>query len=160
MFVLSASATNKPAYELSQLGQGLLSYSMLHTLKYNPDILDQHEDGTGYLNLMKWFLETEEKQSELVKSYGLRQEAQPYGTANIKIGLVDDEVRNTVQLMDEKPMVYCASARNENEEDPLELRNKLNSYLDQARTRNIERGYVITANETYKTNVIKLVSAL
>jgi uncharacterized caspase-like protein len=98
VFILSASAPNQSAYELPHLGQGMLTYSLLTTLKNNPGVLDESQNGNGFLNLQKWFLETEREQSRLMQSLGLNQDAQPYGTANIRIGVVDDELRKNIFL--------------------------------------------------------------
>ena len=157
LFILSASAPNKPAYELPQLGQGLLTYSLLYTLKNNPNIIDQGQDGKGYLNLQKWFLESEKEQNQRVLSLGLKQEAQPYGTGNIKLGVVDDEVRNAIQLMDEKPLVFCGNARDENDEDPLELKRSVNDYFENALVRGLPSSLAFVAAETPNANVIKLI---
>jgi len=157
LFILSASAPDKPAYEVQGLGQGLLTYSMLYTLKNNPLILDENVEGNGFLNLQKWFLETEREQNRLMSSLGLKQKAQPYGSANIRIGMVDEEVRKGIKLKEEKPLVYCASARNENEEDPLDLKNQVNDYLENGQARGIQSDVAFVPSETPQTNVVKLI---
>jgi hypothetical protein len=157
VFILSASAPNQSAYELPHLGQGMLTYSLLSTLKNNTAVLDEDQNGRGFLNLQKWFLETEREQSRLMQSLGLKQDAQPYGIANIRIGLVDDEVRNGISLMAEKPLVYCSNARNDSDEDPLNLKEAVNSYLETAMTRGTtcKLGYIKA--ETSQANILKLV---
>jgi uncharacterized caspase-like protein len=157
VFILSASAPNQSAYELPHLGQGMLTYSLLTTLKNNPGVLDEDKNGKGFLNLQKWFLETEREQSRLMQSLGLNQDAQPYGTANIRIGLVDDEVRNGIALMAEKPLVYCSNARDDNDEDPLELKQAVNTYLETATTRGISSKLGFIKAETSQANIVKLV---
>jgi hypothetical protein len=157
VFILSASAPNQSAYELLHLGQGMLTYSLLSTLKNNTDVLDEKQNGRGFLNLTKWFLETEREQSRLMQSLGLTQEAQPYGTANIRIGLVDDEVRNGISLMAEKPLVYCSNARNDSDEDPLNLEDAVNSYLENAMTRGTDSKLGYIKAETSQANILKLV---
>ena len=157
LFILSASAPNKPAYELPQLGQGLLTYSLLYTLKNNPSVIEQGQDGKGYLNLQKWFLESEREQNQRVLSLGLKQEAQPYGTGNINLGVVDDEVRNSIKLMEEKPLVFCGNARDENDEDPLELKRSVNDYFEDALVRGLPSSLAFVAAETPNANVIKLI---
>jgi uncharacterized caspase-like protein len=157
VFILSASAPNQSAYELPHLGQGMLTYSLLTTLKNNPAVLDEDKNGKGFLNLQKWFLETEREQSRLMQSLGLNQDAQPYGTANIRIGLVDDEVRNGIALMAEKPLVYCSNARDDNDEDPLELKQAVNTYLETATTRGTSSKLGYIKAETSQANIVKLV---
>ncbi len=157
VFILSASAPNQSAYELPHLGQGMLTYSLLTTLKNNPGVLDEDKNGKGFLNLQKWFLETEREQSRLMQSLGLNQDAQPYGTANIRIGVVDDEVRNGIALMAEKPLVYCSNARDDNDEDPLELKQAVNTYLETATTRGTSSKLGYIKAETTQANIVKLV---
>jgi WD40 repeat protein/uncharacterized caspase-like protein len=157
VFILSASAPNQSAYELPHLGQGMLTYSLLTALKNNPGVLDEDKNGNGFLNLQKWFLETEREQSRLMQSLGLNQDAQPYGTANIRIGLVDDEVRNGIALMAEKPLVYCSNARDDNDEDPLELKQAVNTYLETATTRGTSSKLGYIKAETTQANIVKLV---
>ena len=159
VFILSASAPNQSAYELPHLGQGMLTYSLLSTLKNNTDVLDEKQNGRGFLNLQKWFLETEREQSRLMQSLGLKQDAQPYGTANIRIGLVDDEVKNGISLMAEKPLVYCSKALivEENFSDPLKLKQSVNALLETASTRGISSKFGFVDAETSQANLVTLV---
>jgi uncharacterized caspase-like protein len=157
VFILSASAPNQSAYELPHLGQGMLTYSLLTTLKNNPGVLDETQNGNGFLNLQKWFLETEREQSRLMQSLGLNQDAKPYGTANIRIGIVDDEVREGIILMAEKPLVYCTSARDDSEEDPLELKQAVNAFLETATSRGTANKLGFIKSETSQANILKLV---
>jgi len=160
LFILSASAPNKPAYELPQFGQGILTYSLLYTLKNNPSILDQEVDGNGYLNLQKWFLATEQEQSRRMEALGLKQDAQPYGSGNIRLGLVDNELRQSIKLADEKPLVFCANARDENDEDPLELKRAVNDYFEHALSRGSDSPVAFVSAETPQANVIKLIYSI
>jgi hypothetical protein len=160
LFILSASAPNKPAYELPQFGQGILTYSLLYTLKNNPSILDQEVEGNGYLNLQKWFLATEQEQSRTMEALGLKQDAQPYGAGNIRLGLVDNELRQSIKLTDEKPLVFCANARDENDEDPLELKKAINDYFEHALSRGSDSPVAFVSAETPQANVIKLIYSI
>ena len=92
-----------------------------------------------------------------MQSMGLNQDAQPYGTANIRIGLVDDDVRNGIALMAEKPLVYCSNARDDNDEDPLELKQAVNAYLETATTRGTSSKLGYIKAETTQANIVKLV---
>lgn len=126
MFIFAASAANQSAYEMPQYQQGLMTYSLLHTLKNDPSILD---DG-DLLNLQKWFLNSEKYLGDLVKRHGLQQQAQPFGTANIGIAKVDEEVRSSIQLVGEKVMVVCGNVMNiETFTDNLDLRAQLEQEL-------------------------------
>jgi WD40 repeat protein len=125
-FILAASAPNQSAYELPQYEQGLLTYSLLSVLKNNPDVLD---DG-AFLNVQKWFLESEKYLKELVRSHGYQQDAQPFGTANIRIGVVDEGVRASIVLAKEKPLILCANVLNsETYNDDIQLKNLINEKL-------------------------------
>jgi hypothetical protein len=137
----------------------MLTYSLLTTLKNNPAVLDEDKNGKGFLNLQKWFLETEREQSRLMQSLGLKQDAQPYGTANIRIGLVDDEVRNGIALMAEKPLVYCSKALivEESFSDPLKLKQSVNALLETASTRGTSSKFGFIDGETSQANLITLV---
>ena len=64
LFILSASASNQSAFELEQLSQGLLTYCLLKTLKEG-DVTDENK----FLNVSKWFNETENLLSDSKKAY-------------------------------------------------------------------------------------------
>jgi uncharacterized caspase-like protein len=153
MFILAASAPNQSAYELPQYQQGLLTYCLLSTLKNDPNILDENK----YLNVQKWFLQTEELLKNTMENLGLKQNAQPFGTANIKIGLVDDGVKNNIQLAKEKPAVLCISAEDKStDEDGLRLKDKLNAKLMEITSRGIDAPIIYIEKETSNANAIKL----
>jgi uncharacterized caspase-like protein/WD40 repeat protein len=153
MFILAASAPNQSAYELPQYQQGLLTYCLLSTLKNDPNILDDNK----YLNVQKWFLQTESLLKNTMESLGLAQNAQPYGTANIRIGLVDDGVKNNIQLAKEKPAVICINAEDKNTDvDGLRLKDKLNAKLMEITSRGIDAPIIYIEKETSSANAIKL----
>ncbi|PLW93509.1 MAG: hypothetical protein C0592_05880, partial [Marinilabiliales bacterium] len=153
MFILAASASDQSAYELPQYKQGLLTYSLLYTLKNNPEILDEGQ----YLNVQKWFLESEEYLQDLVENMGYEQAAQPFGTANIRVGLVNDEVKNNIHLAEEKPVVMCANVMNQGTfNDDLGLKEKVNAYLNEASSRSMESIFVYAPKETSSVNKINI----
>jgi WD40 repeat protein len=126
MFIFTASAANQAAYEMPQYQQGLMTYSLLHTLKNDPTVLD---DG-AFLNLSKWFLQSEEYLKNMVKRYGLDQQAQPFGTANVRIAQIDEDVKESIQLVGEKLMVVCGNVLNKNGfKDNLNIRDQLEERL-------------------------------
>jgi WD40 repeat protein len=126
MYILAASASNQSAYEVRHYEQGLLTYSLLHTLQNNPGILDDQQ----FLNVQKWFLDSERHLQQLVRELGLEQQAQPYGSANIRIGMVDEEVRSAIRLAEVRPLMYCALAMNRDTDvDDLGLKSALNHAL-------------------------------
>jgi hypothetical protein len=153
MFILAASAPNQAAYELPQYEQGLLTYSLLSVLKTNPDILD---DGK-YLNVQKWFLESEKFLKRLVESHGYKQDAQPFGSANIRIGMVDEEVKNSIKLAKEKPVVICANVLNSvTFNDDLQLKDLLNKELSSISERGVNSAIVFARQETPGANKINI----
>lgn len=153
MFILAASAPNQVAYELPQYEQGLLTYSLLSVLKNNPDILD---DGK-YLNVQKWFLESEKYLQQLMASLGLKQDAQPFGTANIRIGEVDEEVKHSIELAVEKPMLICANVLNDTTfDDDLGLKMIVNTRLSEISKRGVNQSIVYPRKETENANKINI----
>ncbi len=154
MFILAASAPNQSAYELPQYEQGLLTYSLLYTMKNNPEILDEGK----YLNVQKWFLESEEYLQNLVRKMGYQQDAQPYGTANIRIGEVNEEVKNSITLAKEKPVLFCANVLNGSTfTDDLQLKSKVNSQLDEVTRRGNESGFIYSRVESPNANLINII---
>ena len=153
VFILAASAPNQSAYELPQYEQGLLTYSMLSVLKNSPDVLDNER----YLNVQKWFLESEKELRRLIESIGLNQDAQPFGTANIRIGEVDNELRDKIILADEKPIIMCSNVLNlASLDDDLELKNKINEALLNIQERGVQSSFIYSLKETPKTNKINI----
>ncbi len=123
MFIMSASAANQSAYELPRYGHGLLTYSLLKTLKTSSSTLDEEK----FINVQKWFLETETTMDNMTQELGIEQEAQPFGRGNIRVGELDEEIRGGIEIQQEKPMVYCANALNlETTEDDLHLKDLMN----------------------------------
>jgi hypothetical protein len=126
MFIMSASAANQSAYELPRYGHGLLTYSLLKTLKTSSSTLDEEK----FINVQKWFLETETTMDNMTRELGIEQEAQPFGRGNIRVGELDEEIRGGIEIQQEKPMVYCANALNlSTDDDDLMLKKSFNEYL-------------------------------
>lgn len=153
LFILAASASDQSAYELPQYSQGLLTYSLLHTIKNDPDILDENR----YLNVQKWFLESEKYLQQLMSSLGYDQDAQPFGTANIRIGEVDEEVKNSIHLSAEKPVVICANVMNSATfSDNLGLKNLINQELEDISERGTESKILYSRQESPGANLINI----
>jgi len=92
-FILSASASGQSAYETSQFGQGLLTYSLLSGIK-NQDGLTENK----YIDVTRWFNTASDNVKALAKEIGGRQEPQIIGNASFDVGLVDAEVMNGIKL--------------------------------------------------------------
>ncbi len=154
MFILAASAPNQSAYELPQYGHGLLTYSLLYTLKNNPEVLDE----TKFLNVQKWFLETEKYLQQLVTSLGYNQNAQPFGTANIRIGEVDEKLKQNIKLGAEKPIVICSNVLNSSIfSDDLKLKELINQQLSAISERGVDTKIIFTRQETPNANSINII---
>lgn len=157
MFILAASAANQSAYEMPQYEQGLLTYCLLHTLKNNSGVLDDER----FLNVQKWFLESENLLQQLVSSLGYDQDAQPFGSANIRIGEVDQEVKNSIVLAAEKPMVVCANVLNElTYDDDLHLKNLVNQELIRRAESSASAPIAFSRQESGDVNTINIVYAV
>jgi WD40 repeat protein len=134
LLILSASASNQSAYELSRYAQGLLTYSLLKAIKLQPDIL---EDGK-YLNINNWFNASEKIVTALSKENGARQEPQIVSMNNFNIGIVDQEVMSGIILPQEKPIFSACNFQNADEniaDDNLELNNLINQQLSNISSR-------------------------
>ena len=141
LFILSASASNKSAYEMGRYSQGLLTYSLLKAIKQDPEIL---EDGK-YLNVSRWFNAAEKTVTELSKDNGARQEPQIITSNNINIGLVDDEVIAKIILPSEKPLFASSNFQNADEniaDDDLEISKLINLQLNDLATRGSDSNIV------------------
>jgi WD40 repeat protein len=153
MFILAGSAPNQSAYEMPSFQQGLLTYSLLSVLKSNPEVLD---DGK-YLNVQKWFLESERTLKKLIESQGLKQDAKPFGTANIRIGIVDEDVTGRISLAKEKPMIICDNVlNNKSFSDELQLKRLINSELSVLSERGSENALLFVKQDAPNANKINV----
>jgi hypothetical protein len=149
MFIMSASAANQSAYELPRYGHGLLTYSLLKTLKTSSSTLDEEK----FINVQKWFLETETTMDNMTRELGIEQESQPFGRGNIRVGELDEEIRGGIEIQQEKPMVYCANALNlSTDDDDLKLKARFNDYLKNYQTRG-EAKVMLALQETGSVRV-------
>jgi hypothetical protein len=107
--------------------------------------------------VQKWFLVTEEYLNQLVTSLGISQDAQPFGTANIRIGIVDEDVKNSIVLTAEKPVVFCANVMNDASfDDDLHLKTLINSQLSEISKRGTEQNIMFPMSETENANKINI----
>jgi WD40 repeat protein/flagellar biosynthesis/type III secretory pathway chaperone len=154
LFILSASASNQSAYELSRYSQGLLTYSLLKAIKLQSDIL---EDGK-YLNINRWFNASEKIVTELCKENGARQEPQIVSQNNFNIGIVDQEVMAGIVLPQEKPMFSASNFQNADEniaDDNLELNKLINQQLNDISSRG-ENGKIVFLSSTNSPDAYSL----
>lgn len=147
LIILSASASNQSAYEMSRYSQGLLTYSLLLAIKQQPDILEEGK----YLNLSRWFDAAEKTVTAFSKENGARQEPQLFTNTNFNIGIVDKEVMAAIQLPDEKPLFAASNFQNSDEAadgDNLDLSKLINQQLFALSARDVESKiiYVMATN--------------
>ena len=152
LLIMAASAPNQNAYELPQFEQGLLTYCLLKTLKNNPDVLDDEE----FLNVTKWFLESERELQKVMESLGKNQDAQPFGTSNLRIGVLNDSIRSTIRIAEDKPQVFCSSAENsETFGDDLQLQREINQALE-ITARGLDAKICYVSRQTTTAHSVKL----
>ncbi len=128
LFILSASASSQSAYEMGRYAHGLLTYSLLISIKQQPDIL---EDGK-YLNLARWFDAAEKTVNELSRENGARQDPQIVSNTNFNIGEIDEPLRSTISLPT-NPMFTASVFVNSDEAadgDDLKLSRMINLQLE------------------------------
>ncbi len=127
-FILSASASGQSAYETSQFGQGLLTYSLLSGIK-NQDGLKENK----YIDVTRWFNNASDNVRAMAKEIGGRQEPQIIGNASFDVGLVDEEVMNGIKLSVRK-MIFARSIVYSGDPllliDPLQLSNEIDKELN------------------------------
>jgi WD40 repeat protein len=117
-FILSASASGQSAYETSLYGQGLLTYSLLSGIKFGNGLKDNK-----FIDVTRWFNYACDNVKLLAKEIGGRQDPQIIGNASFDIGLVDNDVLESIQLSSKKK-VFRRSRFIEDEEllnDDLDL---------------------------------------
>jgi WD40 repeat protein len=126
-FLLAASASGQSAYETSEFGQGLLTYSLLSSIK-NQDGLREDK----YLDVTSWFDKASNSVKALARGIGGRQEPQVLKANSFDVGLVDKEVINGIKLSSRKKIMsrsilYSGDPMILN--DPLDLTGTLNREL-------------------------------
>ena len=146
IFILSASASGQSAYETSQFGQGLLTYSLLSGIKYQSALR-----GNKYLDVTKWFNIASDQVRELAKEIGGRQDPQIIGAASFDIGIVDNEVMDGIKISNSKKKLFGRSILYTG--DPLLLLDELrmSSEFDKALNQQSARGAesILNFNEGY-----------
>ncbi len=99
-FILAASASGQSAYEATQFGHGLLTYSLLSGIKLGTGLKDDKIDVTG------WFNNALEKATELAKGIGGRQDPQIFANASFTVGIVDNEIKDGIHINKDPKKVF------------------------------------------------------
>lgn len=137
-FIFSASASSQSAYEYEPFKQGLLTYSLLKTIKENPSILD----GGQYLDLSKWLNASKNLLEVVAQQLNRKQDPQLNSAASIYVGVVDEEVRKQIQLPEQLPLFGRSEMRNiALRVDNLNLRSTMDAALGGARELLFDKQY-------------------
>ncbi|HMK27270.1 MAG TPA: caspase family protein [Chitinophagaceae bacterium] len=137
LFILSASASNKLAFESDKYSHGYLTYSLLKTIKQQPDIL---EDGKN-LNISRWFNAAGRSVSDIAKEENNDQKTQIFSVVDFNIGEVDSAVISNIRLQGEKPLFTASSFQNADTAaygDDLGLTRSVNETLREISTKGKE----------------------
>jgi WD40 repeat protein/uncharacterized caspase-like protein len=112
--ILSASASDQKALELPQYEHGLLTYALLETFLYDPEVINDK----NLVQLEDWFRKTEKAVHRIKET----QEAQRFVPSNYAIGLMNESVRSLLNLR-EIPMIWIENVMNDElKYDDLDLR--------------------------------------
>jgi WD40 repeat protein/uncharacterized caspase-like protein len=106
MTMLSASASDQAAFELPEIGHGLLTYALLNAIQAHSDILDEGR----FLEVKPWIFQAERTVNSRSEGPN-RQQAQSHTPHNYPIGEITPDVRGLIQI-DEKPVIKSISLRN------------------------------------------------
>jgi len=99
MIILAAAAGNQLAYEDAALGQGVLTYHLLQAAKAAPD---------SFLQVRHWFDQTLELMEAYRRTQHIDQEPNSFGDGRFEIGLLNDSIRNRIQVAAPKErVVFC-----------------------------------------------------
>lgn len=126
LIILAASASNQNAYEMSRYSQGLLTYALLKAIKQQPEILENGK----FLDVTSWLNAARNQVSALAEGNGARQDPQLNTNNNFNIGLVDDELRNSIRLASQKPLFSRSNFQNADTRlDDIRLRSLIDKEL-------------------------------
>jgi hypothetical protein len=133
LFILSASASDKNAFESDKYSHGYLTYALLKAVKEQSDILV----GGKYLNISRWFNTAGEMVSDLAKEENKDQKTKIYSVIDFNIGIVDDSVTAHIKLSEEKPLFTGSEFQNIDtaaDGDDLRLRISIDQALKEIST--------------------------
>lgn len=128
VFILSASSSTQSAYEIADYSQGLLTYSLLKTIKQSPNILDSSK----YLDVSKWFNTSAKEVVAILKQRNPEVSQVPIisGVSTYNIGFVDDTLRNRISLPMLLPVFGKSEYTKENlKTDSLQFRKLIDKEL-------------------------------
>jgi WD40 repeat protein len=115
--ILMGSAADKPSYEASKYGEGLLTYALLDGM-HGRSVAEG-----GQLNALRWFQDASQEVHMLAASIGGIQKPQiaaPEGTG-FPVALLDSADEAEIPLAAVKPELLHLTCHDDNDEDPLGL---------------------------------------
>jgi WD40 repeat protein len=124
-FILMGSAADAVSYEASKYGEGLLTYALLQGMR------GASLDDGSRLGVSRWFQNAIEQVPSLAKSIGGIQKpllAAPRG-AGFPVALLTPEDRAQIPLALPMPQLLRVVCEDENQDDPLHLRNALREQM-------------------------------
>ena len=127
-YVLAGSAADAVSYEASIYGQGLLTYSLLFGMKGAS--LRENK----FVDVMQLFQFAADKVPDLAKAIGGIQKPEirvPYEAQSFDIGIVDELIRDQINLPSPKPLFVRSNFMNaESFADDLRLTDAINEQLN------------------------------
>jgi WD40 repeat protein len=125
IYILAAAAAGRPSFEMSQFGQGLLTYSLLYGIKYGSAL----SNGTE-LDISKWFQFAANQVAEFAKDMQDRQDPKILENVSFPIGKIDSAIQNKIILSKSKPIFGPAFFLNEtNMADDAGMSESFNNWL-------------------------------
>ena len=124
-YILMGAAADAVSYEASKYGEGLLTYALLEGMRNGP-----FDDGSR-LGVGEWFAHASERVPDLAVSIGGIQKpeiAAPKGKG-FPVVLLTVEDRAKIPLALPKPQLLRVLCEDENQDDPLNLRDPLREQL-------------------------------
>ena len=133
MYVLAGSAADAESYEAGIFGQGLLTYSLLLSLKAGEGLNQRYLADVG-----RMFSFAEAKVPEYASMVRQVQKPLiriPHGGESFAIGLFDEATREQIHLPSPKPLFLRSKLEDEQTwSDHLSLSDKLNEHLSRVRS--------------------------
>ena len=119
--ILTASASDQKALEMPQYEHGLLTFALINAVVNNNNSLNEKNQ----LVLEKWFIAAEDE----MRKMNLEQTAEKMIPVSFNIGVINEQVRQTVQ-MKKTPTIYVENVLNkESLADDFMIRKKLDLML-------------------------------
>ena len=164
-YILSACSSDKSAFETNLYSQGVLTYSLLSSIKLGEGLRDKK-----FIDVSKWFDVTSKTVEKISKEIGRRQDPQIYGNASIDVGMVDSVILDKIYLP-KRGIVFNRSSIIKDgplHKDNLEISVLVDKELKEVTSKGGEapllyipdntctESYVISGNYSIDDNTVKL----